>query len=116
VQLELSYRVDRGSESLGKSGSTDASGQLNDPGKLEGGLHLSMPEIGTMRSLRQRRTAQPNTLFVRAQLVQSAPRRVLWVQIVQCTITPTAREDQLAHDLGQLVGASLGKTVAPQRF
>ena len=116
VQLEVSYRVDHGSGSLGNSGSADASGYLKDPGKLEGGLHLSMPEAGTMRSLGERRTAPPNTLFVRAELVQPSPRRVLWVEIVQCTITPRAEEEQLAHDLGQLVGASLGKTIAAQRF
>lgn len=116
VQLELSYRVDRGSADAQHSGSGRKNRLRNEFSGLEGGLQQWMPDIAAMNSLRNHGSSSPNRLFLRAQLVKTAPHRVLWVGIVQCAVSSTAAEEQLARDLGELLGGSLGQAVVPRSF
>jgi hypothetical protein len=55
------------------------------------------------------------TLYLRADLVEPATLRPLWLAVVQCRLLDDD-PGGLAHDLGRLIGGAMGRTVGSTAF
>jgi hypothetical protein len=82
----------------------------NESAWLEGGLHRALPDLPTESILLQASPAQATLLTARIELRDAASRQVDWIGSIQCT--PQGTDDQqLAFEIGELVGRSAGKRI-----
>jgi hypothetical protein len=109
VRLSLSYSLTGG----GGGGygrmrdSYDQWGAQSEWGGMSGGVPMEqpgMPRFGPAPS------AGPQTLMLRADLRDAASGLPLWIATIQCQVQ-TGNEQQLAYDIGTLIGQSAGKRV-----
>jgi hypothetical protein len=77
---------------------------------LQGGQSAALPDMPRYDMFSPRPAAQPPLLMLRAQLRNAQTDQVDWVATLQCT--PQGNDNQqLAYDLGRLIGGALGKRV-----
>jgi hypothetical protein len=109
VRLSVSYTLSGG----GGGGygrmrdSYDQWGAQSEWGGMSGGVPMEqpgMPRFGAAPS------PGPRTLMLRADLRDAATGRPLWIATIQCQVQ-TGDEQQLAYDIGTLIGQSAGKQV-----
>jgi len=82
---------------------------------LSGGQTAVMPGIPNTTIFTGRPSAQPATLFMRAEVRPSMNGSVNWVATIQCTIQGGDTQ-RLAYQLGQLIGGTVGRRVESQRM
>jgi len=109
VRLSVSYTLTGG----GGGGygrrrdSYDQWGAQSEWGGMSGGVPMEqpgMPRFGAAPS------PGPRTLMLRADLRDTTTGLPLWIATIQCQVQ-TGNEQQLAYDIGTLIGQSAGKRV-----
>ncbi len=116
--LTVSYRVvgqDRAGADPVVRGPAGADRSWTDPTSsnavwLRGGQTAALPGM-PQTGLRERFSrAQPATLFLRAEVRAVGSEQVSWVGVVQCTLQ--SNDDRaLAHQMGRLIGGTIGKRI-----
>ncbi len=98
---------------LGRGGGINAgSNRSGGPGAgLQGGMSAALPDFPDARIFGSGQSAQAGLLMLRAVVKNAASNTVDWVATVQCTVRGTD-STLLATQLGQLLGAALGKRVS----
>jgi hypothetical protein len=109
VRLSVSYTLSGGGGGgYGRErNSYDQWGAQSAWGGMSGGVSIEqpgMPRFGPAPS------AGPQTLYLRADLRDAASGLPLWIATIQCQVQ-TGNEQQLAYDIGTLIGQSAGKRV-----
>ncbi|MBN8908238.1 MAG: hypothetical protein J0H14_03775 [Alphaproteobacteria bacterium] len=109
VRLSVSYTLTGGGGGgYGRvRNSYDQWGAQSQWGGMSGGVSIEqpgMPRFGAAPS------AGPQTLMLRADLRDTATGLPLWIATIQCQVQ-TGNEQQLAYDIGTLIGQSAGKRI-----
>jgi hypothetical protein len=109
VRLSVSYTLTGGNGGgYGRMpNSYDQWGAQSEWGGMSGGVPMEqpgMPRFGPAPS------AGPQTLMLRADLRDTATGLPLWIATIQCQVQ-TGNEQQLAYDIGTLIGQSAGKRI-----
>ena len=100
--------------SLGSSRQTE----YQDWKAMGGGVDQQLPDTpnqGIIPRRGSRNGPGASTLMLRAEITDPDTRPVAWVATLQCAIGSQSN-DQLAYDLGVLIGGAIGKTVARKTF
>ena len=79
-----------------------------------GGINQQLPDE-TRPTFLNNAPKEPQSLYLRAELRRPGADRVAWVAVLQCTVQTDDRE-QLAYDLGALLGPAVGKSVGTTHF
>ncbi len=114
VRLSVSYTLSGGGGGgYGRTrNSYDQWGAQSEWGGMSGGVPMEqpgMPRFGAAPS------PGPRTLMLRADLRDAATGLPLWIATIQCQVR-TSNEQQLAYDIGTLIGRSAGKRVDRSSF
>jgi hypothetical protein len=108
VRLSISYTLSGGGGGYGRQrDSYDQWGAQSEWGSMSGGVSIEqpgMPRFGPAPS------AGPQTLLLRADLRDVASGLPVWIATIQCQVQ-TSNEQQLAYDIGTLIGQSAGKRI-----
>jgi hypothetical protein len=83
---------------------------------LQGGLVLTRPETDPSRYARPAHPAGAPILSLRTELTDTRTDTVLWAGDFSCALTSSSPVEQLARDLGQVVGGALGRTAERAAF
>ncbi len=82
---------------------------------LQGGQTLALPDFPRYDMFTPQQPAQAATLVLRAEVHDIATGALDWVGSLQCTMRSTDNE-QLAYQLGRLIGGSVGQRRDRQRI
>ncbi|HET7881311.1 MAG TPA: hypothetical protein VFL55_10530 [Acetobacteraceae bacterium] len=120
VKLSLSYQVTgQGGGGGGSDGGSTtpggtAGGWSNWSGSnapwLQGGETAALPGIPSYDAFSPQPAAQSALLFLRAQLQPVGASTPAWIATLQCTMQ-AADNQQLAYQLGYLIGGAIGKRI-----
>jgi hypothetical protein len=75
---------------------------------LQGGIDRAMPGMPNYDAFAPGQSAQSGLLIFRAEARGASGEPIYWIGSVQCTLTG-ADNQQLAYQLGQLVGGAIGQ-------
>jgi len=119
AKLSLTWQV------TGQGGGGGSDGGSNPPGGtaggwsnwsgsnapwLQGGETAALPGIPSYDMFAPKQAAQSALLFLRAQLQPTGSGEPVWIATLQCTLQPVDNQ-QLAYQLGYLIGGAIGKRV-----
>ena len=77
---------------------------------LQGGETAALPGIPSYDMFAPKQAVQSALLFMRAQLQPVGSNAPAWIATLQCTLQP-ADNQQLAYQLGYLIGGAIGKRI-----
>ena len=81
----------------------------NTPG-MQGGETAALPGIPSYDMFAPKQAVQSALLFMRAQLQPVGSNAPAWIATLQCTLQPVDNQ-QLAYQLGYLIGGAIGKRI-----
>ena len=113
AKLALTYQVTGQGGGGGNDGSDPpggtAGGWSSLPG-LQGGETAALPGIPSYDMFAPKQAVQSALLFMRAQLQPVGSNTPVWIATLQCTLQPVDNQ-QLAYQLGYLIGGAIGKRI-----
>ncbi len=82
---------------------------------LQGGGQARLPPLPTRGMGTPRSSPSPPLLFLRIDATEGTNPRILWVASVQCRML-ASDEEQVAEDLGRVIGGALGQRIERKPF
>lgn len=102
---------------LGKSESSPGQAAVSGYQELagmQGGPQMALPDMPSSGFVARTRPPPPPLLFIRVDATPAGSQRIAWSASIQCQLNGS--EDQLAEDLGRLVGSTLGERTERRPF
>ena len=85
---------------------------LPDLRPLEGGPQIELPKTNPRRSARPMHPGGAPILSLRTELTNVRTGAVVWTGDFSCALRSSSRDEQIARDMGRVVGGALGRTAA----
>jgi len=113
ARLHLTYSITGGAQDRGGMGGVEHS--IDDLGSVSDLGGQALPQMPSQRFARPAPAPSSGLLFLRAEISAMGSERVDWVASVQCQFGAASAED-LASQMGRLIGEAAGRSVARASF
>jgi hypothetical protein len=112
AKLALTWQITGQGGGGGNDGNTPdgTTGDGSNWSGLQGGETAALPGIPSYDMFAPKQAVQSALLFMRAQLQPVGSNTPVWIATLQCTLQPVDNQ-QLAYQLGYLIGGAIGKRI-----